>query len=100
MKLIGQLVNKLVKDLELEKDIKLLELLDKWPQIIENNLDQDCWPIKVKRGKLIIGVENSMVMTELTLRKAEIMAKLSATNYGQELKGILFKLKPERKSDD
>jgi hypothetical protein len=99
---MGNLVNKLVLDMGLDKRLKEHALMTLWPAIVGDVLaaKSRCLFIDYE-GKLVVSVKDASVGQELSLQKRELMKKVGAAAHGLQLKieGMRFDLKHFFKND-
>ena len=88
---LGKLLSRLLKDLNLEEESKRYEALTRWDEIVGEKIAAVTTPERVMHGVLVVKVNSSVWKYELTMRKAEILAKIHEMTKSNDVKDIQWK---------
>lgn len=91
---VGEIVEKLLKGLNLEARVSRENLHKFWPQAVGEKFALHSWPVSFRGKTLIIGVADSLWMQEMSLRRQEILEGI-ARELGPDLvNNLRFQLGP------
>ena len=75
---IGDVVNSIVKDTDLQNGIQKSMLFKFWGKIVGKKFEKITRPVSINnKGELIVACANSMVTSELLIFKTDIQKKCS-----------------------
>lgn len=99
---LNGLVKKAIKDLGGRKHIKEEEIFNAWEEAAGNKASRHSSPVSFKSGLLVVNVDASAWLYELTLNKKEILEKLAGRLKGKKIKDIRFRIgeAAKRKEDE
>lgn len=80
-----------LKEFGLDKKAKSYAVITNWQQIVGENVAAVTTPEKLTNGVLQVRVANPVWKYELTMRKAEILAKIVKEHGPYEVKDIVWK---------
>ncbi len=89
--LLGNLLSRLLKDLNLEEETKRYEALTRWDEIVGEKIAAVTIPERVMHGVLVVKVTSSVWKYELTMRKADILKKIHEMTGSIDVKDIQWK---------
>ena len=81
---IKHVLNKLLKNYNLEKVVKKEQLFDNWENIIGKDLSEKCKPVKMENNILFLKAKNSVWRNELKLRQRDLL-ELIQNNTGHKI---------------
>ena len=87
----GKLLSRVLKDHNLEEESKRYEALTRWDEIVGEKIAAVTTPERVMHGVLVVKVNSSVWKYELTMRKAEILAKIHEMTKSNDVKDIQWK---------
>ena len=87
---IGVVLGDLVEELGLKGKLKQYEAVTRWAELVGNRIAEEAEPQKIEKGVLIVRVRTGVWRNELTMRKAEILAKLNQAIGDGAIKDIKF----------
>ena len=70
---IQQVLNKLLKNYNIEKVVKKEQLFENWETIIGKDLSDKCTPVKTEENILFLKAKNSIWRNELKLRQKDLL---------------------------
>jgi len=68
------------------------EMAGAWEEAVGAQAATHTRPVALRRGELIVNVDGSSWLYELTLRKREVLEKLASRLKGRKLKNIRFRI--------
>lgn len=80
-----------LKEFGLEKKAKSYAVITHWEEIVGEKVASVTVPEKLDKGILTVKVANPVWKYELTMRKAEILAKIAKQHGPYEVKDIVWK---------
>lgn len=90
-------LEKVVKNLGIDKRMQELELMKLWSEVAGEKLAKSTFAHRIhKDKKIVIGVENAALANELQFLKAKLEARyteLSLERLGVPIKGLIFELR-------
>jgi len=93
MAYLSSILSKSLKVSHLDKKLASMEFFPHWREIIGEELAEHSVPTNIIRGnKLVVKVSNPCWLSELTLQKREILAKIAERNEGAKIEDIIFKV--------
>ena len=87
----GQLLDPTLKEFGMEKKAKSYSIITNWTDIVGEKVAAVTIPLKLEKGILNVKVTNSVWRYELTMRKREIMSKITRAYGPDEVKDIQWK---------
>ncbi|OGC05649.1 hypothetical protein A2V82_00140 [candidate division KSB1 bacterium RBG_16_48_16] len=75
-KTLGQSIEYLLAELGIDRKVKACRVMQLWPQIVGEKIDQVTKPIKVQDKILFIKVQSATWKTELFFHRQEILQKI------------------------
>lgn len=85
---IGQLLDKLLHDLDLGARVKESEPIVHWEKIVGERIAAISKPERVQRGTLIVKVSDPVWRYELSLRKTEVISRIHSVTGSNDIKEI------------
>jgi len=85
---IDGLLSPLLKDLGIEEAIRLERLKREWTSIFREPLSLHIYPCRLQNGELLINVDSSVWLHQISYYRAEILANLSPSG----VKDIRFRI--------
>jgi len=95
---IKEIVNRLFKEIGIEKKIKEEEALRMWKEVVGETIDRHTCPVSIKKGNLFVKVDNSGWLSALTYLKEKIISEFNQRQGEDLIKEIYFKLGVVKKS--
>jgi predicted nucleic acid-binding Zn ribbon protein len=93
---IGNLLAGVFRGLGLDGKIEEMRLRDEWPRIVGEAVSRRCRPRCVKRGTLIIDVDNNVWMQEIRFHQTEMLGKIEQLFPKLGVTGIRLELTREK----
>ena len=90
-KLIGGVIDSAIRELGIGKRLKDFELLEKWPQIVGEQIAKVTTPQRMENGKLFIHVSKSPWRNELVFLKRALIQKINMVMEQDIVKDIIFR---------
>jgi len=91
-----QLIPKVIKNMGLEKEYWINEVLQHWPELVGNDVAQHTRPGNYERKQLLVYVNHSIWLMELERNGKKQMLENLQERYGAEtIKGIRLQLDPD-----
>ena len=87
---IQQVLNKVLKNYSLEKDVKKELLFENWEIIVGKNLSQKCAPIKMEDNILFLKAKNSVWRNELKLREKDLLSLIHEKTGNKIIRKLRF----------
>jgi len=81
---IQQVLNKLLKNYNIDKVVKKEQLFENWQNIIGKDLSEKCTPVKTENNILFLKAKNSVWRNELKLRQKDLL-NLIQKNTGNKI---------------
>ena len=66
-------------------------MLRSWGDVVGETVSRHCWPVRISRGNLLVAVDSSVWMAELSYYKERIIEQFNA-KQGCSLRGLQFRL--------
>jgi len=89
---IGAILAKLLGESHWGKQIKELEALSRWREIVGPRIAKQAQPESFKDGVLVVAVQNSIWLSHLRFLTAELQEKLNREIPSSPIKEIHFRL--------
>jgi predicted nucleic acid-binding Zn ribbon protein len=93
---VGNILPGLLKGLGLDRKMEEVRLFRRWPEIVGAAIASRSRPREIKRGELVIEVENNVWMQEIRFHENAIIERVAKEFPRIELSGIRLTLKKER----
>lgn len=93
---IGDILPGVFKSLGLEEKVEEGKLIDAWPEIVGEAVSKRSRPRAVKRGTLVVGVENNVWMQEIRFHQTKILERIRKRFPKINVKEIRLELERER----
>ena len=93
---IGDILPRVFKNLGLDEKVEEGKLLDAWAEIVGEAVAKRSRPHGVKRGTLVVGVENNVWMQEIRFHQTEIIERIKRRFPKLNVKEIRLELERER----
>ena len=90
MELIGNILNKCLADLGIQKPIKKYQALHSWHKIVGEKISKVTEPERVSDGKIFVKVKNDAWRTELVFYKKDIIHKINNAAGSSVVEDIIF----------
>lgn len=90
-KLIGNLINSVLKQLGIDQKLKQFEIIDIWAKVVGEQISKVAKAETIRGGKLYVSVEHSTWRNELIYMKNELIDKLNAEMKQEIVKDIIFR---------
>ena len=90
IKPIGTILGDLAEELGIRGKLKQYEAVTRWAEVVGERIAQEAEPQKIEKGVLLVRVRTGVWRNELTMRKAEILAKLNQAIGEAVIKDIKF----------
>lgn len=87
---IQQVLNKVLKDYSLEKDVKKEQLFENWEIIVGKNLSEKCSLIKMENNILFLKAKNSVWRNELKLREKDLLSLIHEKTGNKIIRKLRF----------
>jgi predicted nucleic acid-binding Zn ribbon protein len=87
---IGAVLSDLTEELGIQGKLKQYEAVTRWAEAVGERIAQEAEPQKIEKGVLLVRVRTGVWRNELTMRKAEILAKLNQMIGEAVIKDIKF----------
>lgn len=91
MEVLKESLGRLLRELGIERPVRQYRLLTKWPEVVGKQIASKATPQRIERGRLYVRVTSPTWRQELTLQKAEILARLNAAAGEELLRDIIFR---------
>ena len=88
---IKSVLSSIIKAYGLEKKIKEISVLTSWEEIVGENISRFAKATRIKKGVLIVSVENSTWRNELSFMKSQIIDKINKHLNEEIVKDIIFR---------
>ncbi len=88
---IGDILGKLVKDLNMDKKMKVFKIFNHWEDIVGQQIAEKSKPEKLKDGILFVSVASSTWANELNLMSQQLILKVNSFTGLKVIKDIRFK---------
>lgn len=89
---LGELVKKVIKKLGGKGHLGEEEIINAWAFVVGRKAARHTKPVSFRKSVLLINVNESSWLYELTIRKKEILKGLAARLEGKKLKDIRFRI--------
>ncbi|MFH0798647.1 MAG: DUF721 domain-containing protein [Pseudomonadota bacterium] len=89
---ISQIVGRTTNRLGLKEGIASHRIMDRWEDIVGEGVASHARPARMHRGTLVVRVESSPWMQELSFMKVTLVEQLKRTMPAVPLKGIRFEV--------
>ena len=87
---IQQVLDKLLKNYNLEKVVKKEQLFENWENIVGKDLSEKCTPIKTENNILFLEAKNSVWRNELKLRQMDLLTLIQKNTGNKIITHIRF----------
>jgi predicted nucleic acid-binding Zn ribbon protein len=87
---IQKVLNKVLKNYNLEKDVKKEQIFENWEIIVGKNLSEKCTPIKQEENVLFLKAKNSVWSNELKLRQKDLLSLIHEKTGNKIIKKLRF----------
>lgn len=94
---VGDIIPEVLRGLGLDAKMEEARLLRQWPDIVGEAVSRRSRPKEIRRGLLVIEVENNVWMQEIRFHQKEILSRIGKLFPKLRLKGMRVEL--ERKKD-
>lgn len=88
---LGALLKNVVTGLG-KKRLTQDEIREVWKNTLGKRASSHTLPVALKRGSLVVNVDVSAWLYELTMKRREILKKLDSKIKGNKIKGIRFRI--------
>jgi predicted nucleic acid-binding Zn ribbon protein len=95
MKRVGNIIEKVMKQLGLSKRYNEQKAVLAWDRVVGERIRKKTHPLYARDGKLVVEVENSAWMNELSFLKSDIITKLNRDLGDWVIDDIVFLLKTD-----
>lgn len=90
---LGSILGPLLKNLGLEERVKVGGLFSRWPEIVGEKIARHATPVEYTRGILVVRVDSSTWLAELSqFMKPEIVKKVRTRSGSLAIRDIKFRL--------
>jgi predicted nucleic acid-binding Zn ribbon protein len=89
---IEDLLKKVLKDLKKKGRLTEEEMAAAWEGAAGSRAAKHTKPVSIRRSVLVVNVDGSPWLYELTTRKKDILAKLGGAIKHKKIKGIRFRI--------
>ncbi|MCK4249522.1 MAG: DUF721 domain-containing protein [Candidatus Omnitrophica bacterium] len=89
---IGEITSRVLKKIEKKINRPEIKVFAFWPDIVGREIAGHTLPLSCKTKRLVIGVDSSAWISQLSFLKADIIKKVNKTT-GLEIKELIFKVK-------
>ena len=89
---LKDVVKKVIEDLSSTEGFKKKDILKEWPRLVGGKAKRHTKPISIRRGRLVVNVDESSWLYELNLNKENILKKINERFGEAELKEIRFRI--------
>jgi predicted nucleic acid-binding Zn ribbon protein len=96
-KSIGDLIKDVIKDLGKTSRLSEEDMMGAWKDAAGEAAARHTRPVSFRKSSLIVNVDGSSWLYELTLKKKEILKKLEGRLKGKKLKDIRFRIGDTKK---
>ncbi len=86
------LVKNLIKDIGHKDRLSEEEMAQAWGSIVGRVASRHTRPVSIKKASLVVNVDRSSWLYELTLKKKEILKNLGEKLGGKKIKDIRFRI--------
>ena len=90
MELIGQILNKYLTDLGIQKPIINYKALHSWHEIVGEKISKVTEPERLSDGKIFVKVKNAAWRNELVFHKRDIIDKINRAVGSSVVKDIVL----------
>jgi len=87
---VGSVVASTLTRIRAEKEVDKYISLQRWSEVVGNDLAEVTHPEKIVRSILYVRVPDNVWVQELSLRKAELLRRLFDSKFGPPLDDIVF----------
>ncbi|MFA5143186.1 MAG: DUF721 domain-containing protein [Candidatus Omnitrophota bacterium] len=91
-KTIGDIVKKVIKTLRSKKGVTEEEIVKAWGEAVGRQAAGHTRPVSVRRSVLMVNVDDSGWLYELTTKKRDILKKLEGRMGAKPLKGLRLRI--------
>jgi predicted nucleic acid-binding Zn ribbon protein len=93
---VGDILPDVLKRLRVAEKTEEVKLLHEWPEIVGEAVSRRSQPLAVRKGLLVIAVENSAWMQEIRFHQKELLERVRQRHPKLKVKGIRLVLERER----
>lgn len=91
--LIKEVITDIIQDLSSGKKFSQRQILEVWPEVAGKRIVQHTRPVMVRNGRLLINVDRSVWLYELTQKhKGRLLKRLQKKVGGDTLREIQFRI--------
>ena len=87
---VGNILSRILEKKKFKKIIEQQHLLEEWSNIVGDVIAEKAVAKMIKKGRLIIEVQNSLWMQELSFMREELLEKVKNCPGGEEVEEIQF----------
>ena len=89
-KAISEAIQELTQSFGIDKKLRQYEAVTRWASIVGPQIAGETEPQKIEKGLLLVRVRKGVWRNELSMRKAEIIAKINKAIGIEAVKDIKF----------
>jgi len=89
---VGDILNRVLKSLEIDKKIDEVKALTAWPEAAGSKIAANTRAVSVIRGRMLVEAKSPAWVQECTLLKARFKEKINSLVGTEAVKEITFKL--------
>lgn len=94
---IGDAIDRVLDGLGLARLVEEHDVFREWPERVGGEIALVARPYRVDGDTLLVRVDNSAWVNELSLRQNELLARLNAGRRRSKIRRLIFRLDPEAK---
>lgn len=87
---IRHVLNRILRNYNIEKEIKKEQLFENWSIILGKNLSDKCIPVKLEENILFLKAKNSVWRNELKLMQKELLNLIHEKTGNKSINNIRF----------
>ncbi|MGH7573374.1 MAG: DciA family protein [Gemmatimonadota bacterium] len=92
---MGSVIDRVLARLGVEEVVDRHRVFGEWPETVGTEIARVARPQRLDGDVLIVGVANSAWMSELSLRRIEILKSINAGRKRGKIRKLILRLDPE-----
>lgn len=89
---IDKILQNVIENLSGKGRVTEEEILEIWKKAVGEKMARHSKPVSIRKSVLLVNVDGSGWLYELTIKKREIMGRLEGKFRGKQLKGLRFRI--------
>lgn len=91
-RLIGDVLKDVVENLSQAKKKEIFKIIAAWPNLAGKDFSHHAKPVSLKRGTLVVNVDESAWLYQANLQKEKLLMRLQKKAGGQKVQSIRFRI--------